>query len=106
MMKRRTVLIFLAAESIGIICWWAWQYAPSFLAIPMWGTSLILLFPGNFLGGWLVEKIFWRTSLSLVNMSILTTILLMVINAALWVGILKAFKILRAFFSTRSELIR
>jgi hypothetical protein len=102
MKKRGIIVVFLVAQFIGITCWWAWHYAPSSVGVPMWGASLVLLFPGNILGGWFIEQVFWRTSLSLLNMSILTTILQFVINGALWLGVIKTFKMLIAYFSPRS----
>jgi hypothetical protein len=89
---RRIHVIFLATQLIGITCWWLWQFAPSALRMPIWGTSLVLLFPGNFLGSWIIERLLWRTSLSLLSMSILTTILQFVVNGTLWFGIANAFE--------------
>ncbi len=47
------------------------------------GTALILLFPGNFLGGWLVEKLFWQGPLSLVGIGLLSAVAAVAINAIL-----------------------
>jgi hypothetical protein len=52
--------------------------------MPMWSVALFVLVPGNFIGAWLVEKLFWHTSLSLTNMGVASTFLLLVINAAFW----------------------
>jgi hypothetical protein len=103
MKKRAILVIFLAVQLVGICCLWSWQHAPSGLTMPMWGTALVLLFPGNILGSWLVERIFWQTRLSLLNMSILTTVLQFVINGALWFALVKLFKVVHALFSAHSD---
>ena len=83
-MRHRPVLAaFLLLQVIGIACLALWQRAPSALGMPMWGTALIVLFPGNFLGGWIVDALLWRSHLSLISMGLLSAVLAVTINAIL-----------------------
>jgi hypothetical protein len=68
----------------------------------MWGTALIALFPGNFIGGFLTEKLFWQKGLSLSGLSVLAMLLQLLINAAIWFAVIKGLKVLRVYFSRRS----
>lgn len=101
-MRNRTLLIiFLVVQFIGIACLSLWPHAPSAVSIPMWGTALIVLFPGNLIGGFLVEKIFWQTGLSLLELSVLSTLLQFLINAAIWFGAMKIVRVFYRHFSRR-----
>lgn len=90
MKKRPVLVIFLIVQLIGILCLALWQRAPSALGAPMWGAALIALFLGNFLGGWIVDSLFWRSHLSLVSMGILSTMLSLVIDSTIWFAVVKA----------------
>jgi hypothetical protein len=94
-MKKRIVLIvFLAVQFVGLACMALWQHIPSAVGMRMWGTALILLFPGNFLGGWLVEKLFWHGPLSLVGIGLLSAVAAVAINAILWFVVVKVFRLM------------
>ncbi len=96
-MRHRPVLAaFLLLQVIGIACLALWQRAPSALGMPMWGTALIVLFPGNFLGGWIVDALLWRSHLSLISMGLLSAVLAVTINAILWFVVAKTVRIIRA----------
>lgn len=88
--RRTSLYLFLIVQVIGTVCSWIWQFVPSVIGVPLWGTALVLLVPGNFLGEWIVEKIFWHSRLSLPSMSIIATIVTFAINAAVWFGVAKA----------------
>lgn len=104
MKNRRLLAVFLVVQFIGISCLSLWQHAPSAVSMPMWGAAVILLFPGNFIGGFLVEKMFWQTGLSLLELSVLSTLLQFLINAAIWFGAMKGLKVLYVYFSRRSAV--
>jgi len=70
----------------------------------LWGTALFTLFPGNLIGAWIIEKLFWQSGLSLVSMGILSTLLLVVINAAVWFAVGKTLQIIYARFFVRSDV--
>jgi hypothetical protein len=93
---------FLLVQVIGIACLVLWQRAPSALSMPMWGTALILLFPGNFLGGWIVDSLLWRSHLSLIGMGLLSAALAVIINAILWFVVAKTVWIIYAHLFAHS----
>jgi hypothetical protein len=94
MKKRIPLIVFLIVQTIGLACLGLWQHFPSSLGMVMWGTAMILLFPGNFLGGWLVEKLFWQGPLSLVGIGLLSAVAAVAINAILWFVVVKAFRLI------------
>ena len=103
-MKKRIVLIvFLVVQFVGLACLALWQHVPSAVGMGMWGTALILMFPGNFLGGWLIEKLFWQGPLSLTGIGILSAVAAVVINAILWFVVVK---VLRLIFGRRPGTAR
>ena len=107
-MRLRPVLAaFLLVQVIGIACLALWQHAPSAVSMPMWGTALILLFPGNFLGGWTVDSLLWRSHLSLIGMGLLSAVSAVIINAILWFLVAKAVRIICAhlFVHSGSDLL-
>ena len=97
-MKQRPVLVtFLVVQLIGTCCLGLWQRAPSALGMPMWGTALIALFPGNFLGGWIVDTLLWRSRLPLIGMGLLSLLVALVINAIIWFVVAKAVRSIYAY---------
>jgi hypothetical protein len=103
MKKRFVLIIFLAVQIVGLACLALWQNVSPSLGIGMWGTSLILLFPGNFLGGWLVEKLFWHGPLSLTAIGWLSAVLAVIINALLWFLVGRIFRLI---IRTRSGAVK
>jgi len=102
-MKQRPVLVtFLVVQLIGTCCLGLWQDAPSALSMPMWGTALIALFPGNFLGGWIVETLLWRSRLPLIGMGLLSVLVALVINAIIWFVVAKAVRSIYAYLFLHS----
>jgi fucose permease len=98
---RVSLYLFLAVQVIGAICSWLWQFVPSVIGVPLWGTALVLLVPGNFLGEWIVEKLLWHSSLSLLSMSILVTIVAFAINSAVWFAVVR---VIGAVIANRKRL--
>jgi hypothetical protein len=90
MTKHPVLALFLAVQFVGISCLALWERVPSAMGVPMWGTALILLFPGNFLGGWLVPSVFWQHGLSLTTIGLLSLVAALAINAIIWLAATKA----------------
>jgi hypothetical protein len=105
MRKRPLLTLFLIVQLVGISCLALWPHAPSSVSMPMWGTALIALFPGNFIGGFLAEKLFWQKGLSLSGLSVLAMLLQFLINAAIWFAVVKGVKVLYGYFSRRSSVV-
>ena len=94
-MKNRTVVIaFAVVQTVGLACLALWPHVPSTVGLPIWGTALIVLCPGNFLGGWMVEKLFWQGPLSLTGIGILSSVAAVTINAVLWFVVVKVFRLI------------
>jgi hypothetical protein len=62
---------------------WSWPVVP-IAGIFIWGAAIIALLPGNFVSAILIEKLFWRSGLSLTGMSLLEVPILVAVNAVLW----------------------
>ncbi len=94
-MKKYTVpSIFVIVQFVGLACMGVWQHVPSSVGMVMWGTALIVMFPGNFLGGWLIEKLFWQGPLSLTDIGLLSAVAAVAINAILWSLVVGAFRLI------------
>jgi hypothetical protein len=98
-MTRKGWIVFVIVQLVGIACMALWQRFPSALGVAMWGTAMFLMFPGNFLGGWLIEKLFWQGPLSLVGIGVLSVVAAVVINAILWFVVVK---VCRSIFRRRT----
>ncbi|MGB8326471.1 MAG: hypothetical protein WCE48_02705 [Steroidobacteraceae bacterium] len=87
---RRTVaVIVVALQVVGTACSWLWQHVDSSIGVPMWGTGLVLLAPGNFIGYWIVESLLWRRGLSLQWLDVVATFVALVINAIVWYAVIR-----------------
>jgi hypothetical protein len=83
-MNPRGWRIFCIVQLTGEVCGWA---APRFLSWPgpaLWGSSFIVLLPGDILGALLIEKLLWRGPLTLSQLSLLEIPVAVAINAAVW----------------------
>jgi hypothetical protein len=99
-MKNRTVVIaFIVVQLAGIACSWFWQHPYSGASSFLWGTGLLALLPGNLLGTWAVQSLLWHSRLTLGAMSLIAIVLGVVINAAVWFGIVA---VCRKLFQNRS----
>jgi hypothetical protein len=83
-MPRKSLYAFAAFQAIGEICQWSWPSAQSTIGPIFWYGALFLLLPGNFLGGYVIEKLFWRTGLTLVQLQLLQVPVALGINLAVW----------------------
>lgn len=87
--RRTATLIVVAAQVLGTVCSWLWPHVDSTIGVPMWGTGLVLLAPGNFVGYWIVESLLWRKGLSLPWLDFVATFLALVINAIVWYAVIQ-----------------
>jgi hypothetical protein len=93
-------ILFAGVQATGLVCMWTWQYAPPAAGSFVWGTAIIALFPGNILSAMLVEKLFWKSGLSLTAMAAAEMPVLVAINAVLWFSVIGA---MRRLFGQRSR---
>jgi hypothetical protein len=61
--------------------------------------SFSILLPGDILGEWVVERLFWQSDISLMSMTVMSTALMVAINWIVW---LAAVKTARAIYARRS----
>jgi hypothetical protein len=83
-MRRRMWLVFVVVQAIGEICQWSWPSTYSGIGPLLWGGAFFLLLPGNFTGGYLIEKTLWRSSLTLFEMQLILVPLAIAINLSVW----------------------
>jgi hypothetical protein len=81
---RRTWYAYAAFQVLGEICQWSWPSIHATIGPALWGGAFFLLLPGNLVGGFLIERIFWRTGLTLLQMQLLQVPLALGINLAVW----------------------
>ena len=83
-MGKKTWCAYAAFQVLGEICHWSWPSTQSALGPVLWGGAFFLLLPGNFVGGYLIEKVFWRSGLTLLQMQLLQVPFALGINLAVW----------------------
>jgi hypothetical protein len=76
-------MVFGATQLLGQICFWIWPLFRSPFEMFLWGTGLVLQFPGNVVSEEIVEELFWM-KMSMVAMSVVAFPLGVLINAFLW----------------------
>jgi hypothetical protein len=101
MRLRRWMIVFFSVQLVGLGCAWL-QHAPSAASSALWGTGFVLLFPGDLLSAWMMEKLFWHSRLSLASTNVISAVLMVAINAIIWWLVLKAVKVIRARLFTHS----
>ena len=94
-LRRAAMVFFLTTQALGVAFSWTWQHVASDVGVPMWGAALILLIPGNFLGPWIAASILWHSGLSLMSLGVISTLLLLLINAAAWYALVRLIELLR-----------
>ena len=94
--RYRDISVFVLVQAIGLAASWIWQHASGDLSVALWSVALVLLIPGNFLAAWVVESSLWHSGLSLMGMGILSTVLLVAINALVWIAFVKMFRVIRS----------
>jgi hypothetical protein len=66
-------------QLLGIGCFWFSHHPFSAASSFLWGTGFVALFPGDVLGGWIVEKLFWHSRLWLVSMGLMSALFMVAI---------------------------
>ena len=95
-MGRRAWAVFAVVQLLGAVCVWS---GPRILLAPgpvLFLSGLILLAPGDLLSLALVENLLWNTGLTLSGMTWAELFLTLAINAALWWGVAKGWREIRA----------
>lgn len=82
--RSRIFAAFAFVQLLGLGCSWLWNHPPSAVSSFLWGAAFLTLFPGNILGAVIVERLFWHSRLSLPTMGVMTTVVLVAINAFVW----------------------
>jgi|SRR5580704_6254175 hypothetical protein len=100
-MRVRLVVFFAAMQVVGMVCAWL-QHSPSAVSSVLWGTGFVLLFPGDLLSAWIMEKLFWQSRLPLASMTAITAVLMVAINVVVWFLVVKAVGTIRARLFTHS----
>jgi len=83
-MKRNIAIAFLLCQLLGEFFAWI---APHLSWPWLWVTSVILLFPGDIIATWIIEKFFWNSGLNAGQMQFLKVLFEIPINAAVWAAI-------------------
>jgi len=60
-MRKKTWCAYAAFQVLGEICQWSWPSTYSAIGPVLWGGAFFLLLPGNLVGGYLIERFFWRS---------------------------------------------
>jgi len=95
-MSRREWTAFVAVQLGGAVCVWS---GPRILSAPgpvLFLSGLVLLAPGGLLSLVLVEKLLWKSGLTLTGMTWVELALTLVLNAALWWLAVKAWRAIRS----------
>ncbi len=100
-MKRRLIVFFSVVHLVGLGCAWL-QHPPSAASAFLWGTGFVLLFPGDLLSAWMMQKLFWQSHLSPASMNAISAALIVGMNAIIWLAVAKAVGAIRARLFTQS----
>jgi hypothetical protein len=95
-MRRKTWWAYAAFQLLGEICKWSWPRTESAVLPVLWGGAFFLLLPGNLVGGYLIERFFWQTGLTLFQMQLLLVPVELGINLAVWALVAWAYRRLAA----------
>jgi len=104
MKKRIVLIIFVAVQIVGLGCSWFWHHPYSSASSLLWGVGFFALLPGNVLGSWLVEKLFWESHLSPLVTDLLTVVAVVAINAILWFVVVKTLRFIYGRLFTHSNI--
>ncbi len=83
-MGKKAWYAYAAFQVLGEICQWSWPSTQSAIGPVLWTGAFFLLLPGNFVGGYIIEKFLWRSGLTLLQMQVLQVPLALGINLAVW----------------------
>lgn len=81
---RKWTAVFSGVQLCGLAAMWIWPHARAAGSV-LWATAFINLFPGNILSTMLIERLFWKSSLSSIAMLAFELPLTVGINALLWI---------------------
>lgn len=101
MPRRWIIVLFSVVQLVGLGCSWL-QHPPSAASSFLWGAGFVMLFPGDLLSAWIVEELLWGSGLSLASLSAISAVLLVAINATVWLLVVNAVKVIRARLFTHS----
>jgi hypothetical protein len=104
-MSRRIWTVFIAVQLFGLLCFWTWGYVSSQVGAAMWGTALITLFPGNFVSGFLVDRLLWKSPLTAVQMSVIDVPVEVAINACVWFLCVRLLRLIKHLRRSRSVML-
>jgi hypothetical protein len=88
--------VFAVVQLVGAVCVWS---GPRILTAPgpaLFLSGLVLLAPGGLLSLVLVEKLLWKSGLTLSGMTWVELALALALNAALWWLAAKAWRAIRS----------
>ena len=92
-MRKILIALYCLTQAIGVACL---LLSEPFGSAVMWGTSYVLLFPGNELGGSLVEKLFWnRGNVTLGQIGAMEIVAAVMINAVPWLALYAALRLVQ-----------
>ena len=102
-MNRRAWTAFAAVQLVGTVCVWEGPRILTALGPVLFLSGLVLLAPGGLLSLVFVEKLLWRSGLTLSGMTWVELALTLVLNAALWWLAAKAWRAIRSRRSSGAE---
>ena len=83
-MNRTGWIAFTMVQTLGLICSWIWAYDILGTGTGLYATGLFALFPGDFVSGFIVEKVLWHTGLTLRQMGLLEIPIIVALNMGAW----------------------
>ncbi len=83
-MSRSPWIMFASAQTAGEICSWTWPHILSAAGPPLWVGAFILLFPGNLLSSWFIERWLWASGFTLFQLHLIQMPVEIGINAGVW----------------------
>jgi hypothetical protein len=105
-MSRRGWLIFLAVQVVGEICAWTAGHLLSALGPALWLMGSLLLLPGDLTAAFVVEKLLWKSELTMTQLTVLQVPVGLAINAAVWLLCVKLYKSVRGRRSSPASTSR
>ncbi len=91
-MSRRGWLIFLAVQAVGEVCAWTAGHFLSALGPALWVVGSVLLLPGDLVGAFIVEKLLWKSGLTMTQLTVLQVPVGLAINAVVWLLCAKLYR--------------
>jgi uncharacterized membrane protein YjjB (DUF3815 family) len=95
-MSRRAWTIFTVVQVVGVVSIWAGPHWKTDPGLALFGFGIILLQPGGLAAAMLVEKLLWRSPVTLPQMTWIELVLTVAINAGLWWSVARVWRAIRA----------